>query len=652
MTNETNASRDSRLGASSRAAHAMTRRSFLATAALSAGAVTATLAACGASSGDSGATKVAARDYGPLAIDSAAWRYDPDNDIYYQIGLPYCLDPVATAYESMGIYVPGAYLTVKANADGSTYTCTVNDAGRQGAYAAKTAPIVMPVNTAGYSAQKAPSEYSAKGLSSYTSAGLVYVYAGCRGRANGENADGSKFDGGAPWGATDLKAAVRCIRYNDAALPGDKAQVFTFGHSGGGAQSALMGATGDSDLYEPYLESIGAVMANASGEKISDAVAGAMCWCPITSLDVANEAYEWMMGQYASAGTRAEGTFTKALSADLSSAFVSYVNGAGFVGEGGGTLLLAEGGDGSYASGSYYDHLLGVIERSLNNFLADTEFPYAPSSQTKADGGFGGGAGAAPDGAAPDGAPAGERPSGGGQSGSDAGPVGGGPGASGGQPAGSSFSAEAVTYETVQDYVDALNSDEAWIAYDANTNTARIASVGAFVRHCKSATKDVGAFDMLDRSSAENSLFGDHESDARHFDQTMARLFADNASRYAELSGYDASYAEAFAADVKAVDALGVGQAVRQDMYNPMYYLAGGGAGFGTSTVARHWRIRTGIEQGDTSLTTEVNLALALRQRSDVANVDFETVWGKGHTTAERSGDSTENLIAWIASCV
>lgn len=60
--------------------------------------------------------------------------------------------------------------------------------------------------------------------------------------------------------------------------------------SGGGAQSALMGATGDSELYLPYLEAIGAVM------DISDAVAGSMCWCPVTNLDYANEAYEWNMG--------------------------------------------------------------------------------------------------------------------------------------------------------------------------------------------------------------------------------------------------------------------------------------------------------------------------------------------------------------------
>jgi hypothetical protein len=29
--------------------------------------------------------------------------------------------------------------------------------------------------------------------------------------------------------------------------------IFTFGMSGGGAQSALVGATGDSELYTPYL---------------------------------------------------------------------------------------------------------------------------------------------------------------------------------------------------------------------------------------------------------------------------------------------------------------------------------------------------------------------------------------------------------------
>jgi hypothetical protein len=66
---------------------------------------------------------------------------------------------------------------------------------------------------------------------------------------------------------------------------------------------------------------------------------------------------------------------------------------------------------------------------------------------------------------------------------------------------------------------------------------------------------------------------------------------------------------------------------------------------------APHWRIRTGIEQGDTASATEINLALALQQAAGVESVDFETVWGQGHTTAERTGDSTSNFISWVQNC-
>jgi hypothetical protein len=46
-------------------------------------------------------------------------------------------------------------------------------------------------------------------------------------------------------------------------------------------------------------------------------------------------------------------------------------------------------------------------------------------------------------------------------------------------------------------------------------------------------------------------------------------------------------------------------------MYTPLYYLLQSYAGYQTSTVAKYWRIRTGISQGDTALTTEMNLALS-----------------------------------------
>ena len=32
--------------------------------------------------------------------------------------------------------------------------------------------------------------------------------------------------------------------------------------------------------------------------------------------------------------------------------------------------------------------------------------------------------------------------------------------------------------------------------------------------------------------------------------------------------------------------------------------------------------------------------------------VDFDTVLGQGHTEAERTGNSTENFIAWVNECM
>ena len=155
----------------------------------------------------------------------------------------------------------------------------------------------------------------------------------------------------------------------------------------------------------------------------------------------------------------------------------------------------------------------------------------------------------------------------------------------------------------------------------------------------------------LERSQAENYLFGNSESDALHFDATMSKLLTDNQSSYAACSDFDSSYVDAYKGDMNNTDDLGTLTADRQKMYNPMYFVCEGYEGFGSATPAAHWRIRTGIDQGDTSLTTEMNLALALEANSNVQDVDFETVWGLGHTTAERTGDAATNFISWVEGC-
>ena len=96
--------------------------------------------------------------------------------------------------------------------------------------------------------------------------------------------------------------------------------------SGGGAQSYLMGVTGNSELFTKYLEDNGAALKDADGNEIKDNIKGSQCWCPITNLDTADAAYEWNMGQYYSKDTREEGTFTRQLSSDLANKYYEYVN--------------------------------------------------------------------------------------------------------------------------------------------------------------------------------------------------------------------------------------------------------------------------------------------------------------------------------------
>ena len=554
-------------------------------------------------------------------LDMTKWLYNADDDVYYQLGIVYCETPADESYEQLAVFVPGAYMTSTDNGDG-TYTCELNTAAELNGYTAATAPIVMPINTPGYSAQSALTEY--KSVTDYTSQGFVYVHAGCRGR-----------DAGAPAGVTDLKAAIRYIRYCDDVVAGDSESIFVFGMSGGGAQSAIVGATGDSELYDPYLKAIGAV------QGVSDAVLGSMDWCPITNLDTADAAYEWMMGATRSGLSDDE----QAISDSLAKAYASYINGAGFTDENGNSLTLTESSDGIYQSGTYYDYIKSVIEESLNNFLADTTFPYDASSSSK--GGMGGGpsGGGMPSGEKPDGAPSGDLPSGskpdGGNSSEEATSI-----ENVDQITRNDTSSSGVstsgTYETVQDYIDALNANGEWITYDANTNKATITSIEAFVKACKNASKNLGAFDQLDAGQGENTLFGYGDGNGAHFDSTLSTILSELKSEYAS------SYSE----DLSKTDSVGYTVEQRVNMYTPLYYLLKSQDGYGTSTVAKYWRIRTGIEQSDTSLTTEVNLALALKNYEGVKDVDFETVWGQGHTEAERTGDSTTNFIEWVNSCM
>ena len=518
--------------------------------------LTATLfASCGDSSGGKTEETTAPKPVTNLPEpDMAKWRYIEDHDIYFQAEIDYCETPADERYEQLAIFVPGAYMDATDNGDG-TYTCELNESAELHGYTALNAPITMQIYTPGYAAANALTEQFVSQnksfteiIESFTSQGMIYVCPGCRG-----------VHEGAPAGVTDLKAAIRYLRYADDVIPGDAESIFAFGMSGGGAQASILGASGDSELYAPYLEAIGAV------QGVSDAVKGTMAWCPVTNLGTANAEYEWMMGCTRKDRTEEE----NAISDGLATAYAKYVNSAGFKDENGKALTLTESDSGIYQAGSYYDYVKSVIETSLNHYLIDTNF----------------------------------RDS------------------------------------SAQEYIDDLNADEKWITYDQSTDTAKITSVADFVKHCKVASDPIVAFDQ---PGTNMFLFGCGDGKGAHFDSILADVLTDLNSKYA------AEYRD----DLKKTDPLGYTIRQRVDMYTPLYYLMESEDGYNSANVAKYWRIRSGIKQNTNASTTEINLALALDQYDGVESVDFETVWDQPHTEAERTGNSTDNFIAWVASCM
>lgn len=522
-----------------------------------------------------------------LEFNTSNWDFDSTNGVYYQIGLKYCTNIVNIDYQTMAIYVPKEFLSC--NENGDKYKCDINKSGKKGWFSASNAPIVFPVETPGYSAMKAPTSYKYETVSAYVTKGIIFAYAGCRGRYEG----GETFPAGAPWGVTDLKTAIRYLRYNKNFIPGDTGKIYTFGFSGGGAQSCLMGVTGNSELYTKYLENNGAAMEDSEGNKIKDNVKGSQCWCPITNLDTADEAYEWNMGQYYNTDTRAEGKFTEVLSKDLAGEYVKYVNDIKLKDPKGNELTLTETN-----SGTYYDYLKSIIEESLNNFFSDTTFPWTRKDEKP-----------------------GPRPE---------------------------NLEEERTFNTISEYISFLNSDNEWVKYDSTKNKYIITNISDFVKNCKSASKKVGAFDDLNRNQAENQVFGISGTNySKHFDKIMYNLLNNNKEKYQTKSDWKDSYPEDYLNDFDDKDSLQNEISYRLNMYNPMYYLISYYQGFNTSDVADYFRINSGIFQSDTGNVVEMNLYLALMNLGK--KVNFTNVWEKQHTKAERKGDSDTNFINWIA---
>ncbi|MFC2503822.1 MAG: subtype B tannase, partial [Cardiobacterium sp.] len=253
--------------------------------------------------------------------------------------------------------------------------------------------------------------------------------------------------------------AVRYLRYNDAAMPGNAEKIISNGTSAGGALSVLLGASGNSDDYTAALQALGAADAR-------DDIYAVSAYCPISILEHADAAYEWefngvndyekmdiSMLDYKVERKLVKGTLDAAeqrVSDELKAQFPAYINSLGLKNARGEALKLNDDG-----SGSFRDYVAGYIGAAADAELNKNQIPGALG---------------------------------------------------------------VLIPDPNPERVAAFVEENPWLTIDGNFTGNHVKKVD-FVAYAKAMgrQKTPPAFDALDLSSGENQLFGDESQDARHF---------------------------------------------------------------------------------------------------------------------------------------
>ena len=138
--------------------------------------------------------------------------------------------------------------------------------------ATEDSPIILQDNNSGWNGGKAGTSVADGAAYSTTSttlqrnqktaaalkAGYVIANVGCRSRLSGAQDMDGNYIAHSPAQVVDVKAAIRYLRHNDAAMPGTTKRIIITGTSGGGALGVAIAASGNSPDYYPYLYELGA----------------------------------------------------------------------------------------------------------------------------------------------------------------------------------------------------------------------------------------------------------------------------------------------------------------------------------------------------------------------------------------------------------
>lgn len=526
-----------------------------------------------------------------LADCQDKWFFDEKHDCWCLEDILYTPVPKDVRFQRMSIYVPKELMN-----DDSTMR---EQAGK--------VPVVFNNNASGYGQTPhvwldSPRCHGQQ----YLDRGWVYVTCGARGK---ETVDENGVPAGkSPANLVDYKTALRFLRHNKAYLPGDYDRIISVGFSAGGAMSTLLGVTGDNENFLPYLEENGAFMDE------SDGVYAAQIYCPITDLDHANMAYEWMFREdkesEAGPGRAAEtmSPFKEALSQVLNRRYVEYFNALGLkdpvTGE---ALVINEDG----RSGSAYDYLMKCLDNSATKHLKklrDGELDVAYTPDDYLDGNYTymarGRIGRKPAGDGPR-LTLGEmfmRPE------------------NGAPP------------HPVPPMVETQGTGKRhWLSWDGEQ--AHVSSLDDYVLNHRHRMKPCTAFDMLEPVSPENEVFGDTQTLFKHFDIDLARALEELKDEFPEE--YERYYASCAAVEGDADLERKVW------LYNPWNYI-------GTDqrcNHAKHFRVCVGGCDADTSFMISMSLAVKLANVG-MESVDYAIVWDQPHCEADYPGD----VCDWIES--
>jgi alpha/beta superfamily hydrolase len=463
---------------------------------------------------------------------------DGEKTVVYRFykAIPYVANPVDVAYQCLNISVPVSIDGVSVNAEGAPILLANSVGGYMPSTVAEATSVDESPRTglpggAGMLGMPAgagqPGEVQSGGNAMQNrgervsnaklalAGGYVVVEPGARGRTLTDSS--GTFYGVAPAAIVDLKAAVRFLRANKERVPGNTDWIVSSGTSAGGALSALLGASGDSELYADALAELGAADA-------SDAIFATGAWCPITDLEHADMAYEWNWGPNpVQSGELVDQT----LSNELAGAFPAHQAALGLRGKSNFGILSAD---------SYGDYL-------VQTYLV---------------------------------------------------------------PAATAFLG-ALSEADRSAYL-AANSAIGWDDGKASFTW------DSFVAHVGTRKKSLPAFDAFDLSTGENNLFGLDKTKARHFTTFSLRHASDDQS--AEL---DADLPNKLA------------------QMNPMPFLSEA-----NPSRSKHWWIRVGASDTDTSLTIVGNLAAAAENLGD--DVNAAMYWDAGHGANE----DADAFIRWI----